>query len=287
MAEKPDLWMPLYLGSYIADTLRFTTEQHGAYLLIIMDYWRNGPPPDDNQVLAQISKLALARWKAHRVVIAPKFQIANGVWKHKRIEHELGRARGMQEALSERGKAGAAARWSKDSPSNATGTASCNANGGAQALLADAPRPLPGPLQTPGPAPGPSPLPKGNPVAGVLRPPTGKTVETWSAYSAAYQRRYGVEPVRNAKVNGQLAGLVDRLGASEAPMVAGFYLTHSGALYVRAKHPTNLLLQDAEGLRTEWLTGRKVTDTEARNADRTQATGDVFGRLIEEAGHGD
>lgn len=160
MSAKPDIWMPLYLGAYIADTLRFTTEQHGAYLLIIMDYWRNGPPPDDNGVLAQITKLSVSRWKAHRPVIAPKFQIANGVWKHKRIEHELNRAREMQTILSDRGKAGAAARWGKDSASNAT----CNATTDAQALRedmpADAPRPLPRPLQTPRPRPSPEPSPE-------------------------------------------------------------------------------------------------------------------------------
>ena len=166
MSAKPDLWMPLYLGAYIADTLRFTTEQHGAYLLLIMDYWRNGPPPDDDKVLAQISKLSVPRWKAHRVVIAPKFQISNGVWRHKRIEHELGRARDLQEVLSERGKAGAAARWGKDSPSNATGNATGNAKADAQAMPADAPLPLPRPLQTQGPRPSPSPT--STPLSGSL-----------------------------------------------------------------------------------------------------------------------
>jgi hypothetical protein len=76
-----------------------------------------------------------------------------------------------------------------------------------------------------------------------------------------------VEPVRNSKTNAHLCQLVDRLGAEEAPQVAAFFLTHNKPLYVAARHPTNLLVQDAEGLRTQWATGVKATTTEAKNLE--------------------
>ncbi len=109
------------------------------------------------------------------------------------------------------------------------------------------------------------------------------TSETWDAYCVAYRERYGVDPVRNAKVNGQLAQVVSRLGGSEAPAVASFYVRHNFALYVRAKHPVDLMLRDCEGLRTEWATGRTVTTTEAMQQDRKQNTVNAFAPLLAEA----
>jgi|CXWL01.1.fsa_nt_gi uncharacterized protein YdaU (DUF1376 family) len=100
-----------------------------------------------------------------------------------------------------------------------------------------------------------------------LPAPAAKSSATWEAYAGAYRRRYGVEPVRNSKTNAQLCQLVDRLGAEEAPQVAAFFLTHNKPLYVAARHPTNLLVQDAEGLRTQWATGVKATTGEAKNLE--------------------
>ncbi len=105
---------------------------------------------------------------------------------------------------------------------------------------------------------------------------------TWKAYAEAYALRYAVEPVRNAAVNSQIKQLVQRLGA-EAPDVARFYLKSSKAYYVQQSHAVGPLLKDAEGLRTQWATGRTVTVTAARQADATQARGNVFHELIEEA----
>lgn len=94
---------------------------------------------------------------------------------------------------------------------------------------------------------------------------------TWDAYTIAYLERYGVEPVRNAKVNAQIAQLVQRLGADEAPQVAMFYVTINDSFFIRSSHELGLLVARAEGIRTQWLTGRQVNAVTARQMENTQA----------------
>jgi hypothetical protein len=142
------------------------------------------------------------------------------------------------------------------------------------------PEPEPEPLPEPEPEPQPEPTPlrlAKNPAS------APETAGLWDSYSTAYQSRYGAPPVRNAKVNGQLSNLIKRLGSDEAPGVAAWYVASNNRYYVQKRHAVDCLLADAEGLRTEWATRRRVTETGAREADRLQANGDMWGRLIEEA----
>lgn len=110
-----------------------------------------------------------------------------------------------------------------------------------------------------------------------------KGAATWDAYAVAYNNRYGVDPVRNAKANGIVSRLVDRLG-DESPAVAGYYVGSNSALYVRSKHCLDLLLRDAEGLRTELATGRMVTTAAAAQVDRAQTSMDVVDRVAKRLG---
>lgn len=147
--SKPDSWLPLYVADYLADTTRLTTEQHGAYLLIIMDYWRNGAPPNDDAVLAHIARLTPTKWKSHRKVIETFFTVQNGVWRHKRIDEEMAKAVENHKKRSDRAQKGAGARWAKDDTSNASSIASSNGQG----VLVDCPLPSPSPTALPTPSP--------------------------------------------------------------------------------------------------------------------------------------
>lgn len=109
-----------------------------------------------------------------------------------------------------------------------------------------------------------------------------KTASVWTAYSTAYETRYQAKPPRNATINAQLAALIARVGAANAPGIAAHYLHSNRGLYVSAKHATALLLRDAEALSTEWLTRSHGTDTAARQSDKRQALGNVFNELIAE-----
>ena len=111
-AARPDTWMPIYWGDYLKDTGRLTTEGHGAYLLLIADYWTSGAAlPDDDRQLSAIARLPLARWRRHRRVLEHFFEVEDGLWRHQRIEHELELATLLVTERSAAGKAGARARW--------------------------------------------------------------------------------------------------------------------------------------------------------------------------------
>lgn len=123
-----------------------------------------------------------------------------------------------------------------------------------------------------------------HPLAVAKKPKTTPiTSETWNAYSIAYKNRYGVDPVRNATVSSQLSQFVKRIGIDESPHVAAYFVHHNNQFYVAKMHTVGLLLADAEKLRTEWVTNRTITSTQARQIDKTQTRFNVFDKLIEEA----
>jgi uncharacterized protein YdaU (DUF1376 family) len=111
-----DIWMPVYIGDYLADTMHLTTEQHGAYLLLIFHLWRRGTLPDDDTVLGKITGLATSSWVNARPVLAEFFKIQDGQWRHGRVERERLRVAAKQETNSKKAKSAAGKRW-RNAPS--------------------------------------------------------------------------------------------------------------------------------------------------------------------------
>ena len=88
--DKATVWMPFYWAEYLADTGHLTTEEHGAYLLLIGAYWQaGGPLTDDDKRLARLTRLSLRRWKAVRETLANFFTIADQKWHLTRVDDEL------------------------------------------------------------------------------------------------------------------------------------------------------------------------------------------------------
>lgn len=94
---------------------------------------------------------------------------------------------------------------------------------------------------------------------------------TWKAYGEAYCQRYGTAPIRNAKVNSQVKQLVQRLGTEAADVAAWFVLSCNESFVVRKVHDLGLLVSGAESYRTQWATGRAMTNTRASQIDQTAA----------------
>lgn len=83
-------YMPLFVADYLADTAHLTAAEHGAYLMLVMNYWQRGKPlPADDRKLARIARMSDAEWQDSRDTLAEFFVEADGLWSHKRIEAEI------------------------------------------------------------------------------------------------------------------------------------------------------------------------------------------------------
>jgi uncharacterized protein YdaU (DUF1376 family) len=112
--KKADTWMPLYVGAYLGATMHLTTEQHGAYLLLLMACWKgDGKVPNNDDSLSAITRLSKPRWRAHKATILRFFQIADDFITHERVTTERARAVEISEARSKAGSGGATTKWGK------------------------------------------------------------------------------------------------------------------------------------------------------------------------------
>jgi uncharacterized protein YdaU (DUF1376 family) len=101
--------MQLYVADYLADTMHLTTEEHGAYLLLIFNYWQTGKPIPVSR-LARITRLPNDRWTDVERSLAEFFNERGNEWVHDRIERDLEAVHATQEQRIAAGKASAEAR---------------------------------------------------------------------------------------------------------------------------------------------------------------------------------
>lgn len=111
--------------------------------------------------------------------------------------------------------------------------------------------------------------------------PNQCNASTWAAYRAAYLQAYGVEPLRNAKVNGQVASFVKLVGEDKAPHIAAFYVGHPNHWYRRKGHDFGTLLANAQALATDWQRNTRTTSVQARQTEKTAANVESHNGAIE------
>lgn len=83
-------FIPFFVDAYLADTIHLNTEEHGAYMLLLINMWRGGykPLPDDKKIFCKITGLSDYKWQRVREKLEPFFLIADGHWRHKRMERD-------------------------------------------------------------------------------------------------------------------------------------------------------------------------------------------------------
>lgn len=185
-------WMPLDIPDYYADTGHLGALEHGIYLLLIMHYWRTGGLPDDDVQLARIARATPAEFRGARPIVEAFFLPG---WKHKRIELELAKAKRISGSNTDKARDAANARWSKhgnnDAPSNASSIS--------QAMLQNAPSPLPSPSNIDSISIGEVKREEAPPRHCAQSKRTGrvyvvKGTSEWDGYADDYRRVRGEEP---------------------------------------------------------------------------------------------
>lgn len=115
MADFP--YMPLFTDAYLADTRHLSTEEHGAYLLLLMAAWRTVECtlPDDDTRLARIAGVGVKKWVKLRPVMEQFFTVDDNGWTQKRLLSERNRVTISRSQKSHAGKASALKRNETDS----------------------------------------------------------------------------------------------------------------------------------------------------------------------------
>ena len=120
MAALP--YIQLYVADYLADTAHLTTIEHGAYLLLIFNYWQKGnsfKAKDErtlNKRLATVARMNEQEWENAKETLSEYFEINENEWVHSRIERDL------EQVNSKSTKASAAGKLSAQKRANSKAT---------------------------------------------------------------------------------------------------------------------------------------------------------------------
>lgn len=276
-----------HIGDYHKKAGRLTMLEHGAYTLLMDACYDRERFPTKDEAVDWCWARSAEEIAAVEFVLSKFFTLNDGVYRQARIQEEIEAYRAQAEKNKEIAKAREEARRAKRSSSgdeastkrddgivdvstkrsrdvdeappnhkpltkNQEPISSLRSDGCDGATPPSQAELVPDelPAQPAQPPTHPEPTKPRKPAAPKRPAPTS---EIWAAYRTAYLARYGVEPVRNAKVSGQLAQLLTRLGAEESPQVAAFYVGSETPFYRQTMHSVDVLLRDAEKLRTEWL----------------------------------
>lgn len=111
--------IPFFGDAYLADTTHLTTEEHGAYFLLLLAAWRQGDCalPDDDHKLARITGLTIRKWKAIRPTILGFWIGENGRIFQPRLRREHAYACKKSKQNSKAAKA----RWEAQGAENKQG----------------------------------------------------------------------------------------------------------------------------------------------------------------------
>lgn len=108
-------YMPFYVGDYIKKTQHLTTEQHGAYLLLIFSMFAaGGSLPNDDRKLARIARLSNTKWASNRDDILEFFTVEGDILTHTKVTEVSENYQKKIQKLAQNGAKGGIAKSLKD-----------------------------------------------------------------------------------------------------------------------------------------------------------------------------
>jgi uncharacterized protein YdaU (DUF1376 family) len=112
MSQKAKVWFPFYVGDYLADTMHLTTQEHGAYLLILCHQWRQGHI--DEAELTSVCRLDADTWSNTYVRLKKLLSIdQEGRWFSSRLDREKATWTEKHEKAREKARKAIQTRWSR------------------------------------------------------------------------------------------------------------------------------------------------------------------------------
>ena len=113
-------YMQLYVSDYLADTAHLTAQQHGAYMLLLMNYWQRGKALDNsNERLSHVARLSPEEWAQAKPTLEEFFVIEGNLWTHARVEDDLEKIREKSAKASFAGRRSVVARGLNERSTNA------------------------------------------------------------------------------------------------------------------------------------------------------------------------
>jgi uncharacterized protein YdaU (DUF1376 family) len=136
MSSKTNIWMPWYIDNYLADTLEFNVDEHGAYCVLLFKMWKNlGYLPADHEKLRKILKITKKKFEKIWSTVGEKFINVGDKITNVKLLKEFEKSIYNKSSYSKRGKKGSSKRWGNDSSAIP------------QPLAEDSPLPLPLPTE--------------------------------------------------------------------------------------------------------------------------------------------
>ena len=190
-------YVPIFVTDYLGDTTELSTEEHGAYFLLILTCWKQEDCslPDDDRKLARICRLSTRKWKQIRETMEDYWTIENGRWTNERLQKEWAYVKNRSNSARE----AANARWNSQDTEN-KGSGSCDGNADAYAgayANADAPQPQPQIEEPDGSSSPPTPSPKLLTGKDWPEIPDWVPVEPWNGF-IEMRRRKSANPTPRA-----------------------------------------------------------------------------------------